>query len=449
MNGRSIKIFLIDGTSTGLRTAEIGMSTIKALVIPRASIPNMVKRPEPQKTGVYILVDPDTDQPDQKMIYIGEGDTIINRLNAHDRDESRDFWEEAILFVSKDENLTKSHIRYLEARLIALAKQAKRATVTNATAPSQQGKIPEADEFEMEEFIVQARLLLGTLGYDLFEPSILLQSVATNEIEFKPQIEQSYPAFRYSGGGFSAECIIDVNAGKYIVKVGSLARKYEAVAIPKSVKRLREQLIENGVLVDHSPSSFRFSQDYSFSSPSSAAQVVAGFSVGGRTAWMNGNKTYADWQENQILKESAGLDDLPNKSLDNDSLELDLSIIQKKNEVILEVGCEGGSLTLFGERNSTGDWRFLSEKDEATVCQMLLDEDREGLIDHENSGYFNSFEEALKLFNRYPWVELYPLKVHPDFLDQVLLEVEKCGGKSESLRWQKELNRWAKNSTDE
>ncbi|HAS50979.1 MAG TPA: DUF4357 domain-containing protein, partial [Gammaproteobacteria bacterium] len=160
MNGRSIKIFLIDGTSTGLRTAEIGLSTIKALVIPRASIPNVLKRPEPQKTGVYILVGPDMDQLDQKMIYIGEGDTIITRLNAHDKDESKDFWEEAILFVSKDENLTKSHVRYLEARLISLAKEAKRATVKNATAPSQQGKIPEADEFEMEEFIIQARLLL-------------------------------------------------------------------------------------------------------------------------------------------------------------------------------------------------------------------------------------------------------------------------------------------------
>ncbi|HAS50978.1 MAG TPA: hypothetical protein DCS21_04290, partial [Gammaproteobacteria bacterium] len=184
-------------------------------------------------------------------------------------------------------------------------------------------------------------------------------------------MEESYPAFKYSGHGFSAECIVDVNSGKYIVKGGSLARKLEATAIPKSVKRLREQLIENGVLVDYSHLSFRFSQDYSFSSPSSAAQVVAGFSVGGRTAWKNGTTTYAEWQENQISGESTALDDLHNKLLDDDSLELDLSIIQKKNEVILQVGCEGGSLTIFGELNSEGNWRFLSERDETTICEML------------------------------------------------------------------------------
>ena len=85
-------------------------------------------------------------------------------MNIHNKDEAKDFWEEAVLFVSKDGNLTKSHVRYLESRLIALAKEAKRATLVNGTSPSEQGKLPESDEVEMEEFIIQARLLLGTSG---------------------------------------------------------------------------------------------------------------------------------------------------------------------------------------------------------------------------------------------------------------------------------------------
>ena len=441
MTGRSIKIFLIHGTSSGLRTAEIGLSTIKALVIPRASIFDAIKRAESQKTGVYILIGTDPNQPGQKMIYIGEGDTIINRLKAHNKDESKDFWEEAVLFVSKDENLTKSHVRYLEARLIALANESKRAIVTNGTAPSGQRKIPEADEVDMDEFIIQARLLLGALGYDLFEPSIILNSVTAKEIESDEVKNESYPKFKYFGAGFSAECIVDVNAGKYIVKVDSLAKKQEAAALPQSTKKLREQLITNGVLVeDDTHLSLRFSQDYSFSSLSSAAQVVAGFSVSGPKVWKNGTKTYAEWQDSQMLQEFVAPDHLPYKSPVNSAFELGRQIItMEQSEVILEVGAEGGSIAILRERNSRGDWQFLNERDESTLYDMLSEEDQNGIIACERSGYVSSFDEALKLFDCYPWFSLYPVKVHPDFLDRVLLEVLKRGGESESTRWRNEL----------
>ena len=70
MPGRSIRIFLVDGTASGLRTAELGLSTIKAVVIPRASLSNVAKRSEPQKTGVYILIGPDSDNPGQKKVFL-------------------------------------------------------------------------------------------------------------------------------------------------------------------------------------------------------------------------------------------------------------------------------------------------------------------------------------------------------------------------------------------
>src|SRR5262249_14533580 len=170
MSGRSIRLFLVDGSASGLRTAEIGLSTIKALVIPRASLQQSSQRDEPRRTGVYVLVGTDSDNPGRKKLYVGEGDSVISRLAAHNKDPDKDFWEEAIVFTSKDQNLTKAHVRYLEARLISLAGEAKRATVANSTTPNEQGRLPEPDEVEMEEFITQSRLLLGTLGYDLFDP---------------------------------------------------------------------------------------------------------------------------------------------------------------------------------------------------------------------------------------------------------------------------------------
>ena len=110
MVGRSIRIFLVDGVSSGTRTAELGLSTIKALVVPRASLAAATQRPEMQKTGIYVLIGQDAELANMKRIYIGEGDTAINRISAHNKDVDKDFWDEAVVFVSKDDNLTKAHV---------------------------------------------------------------------------------------------------------------------------------------------------------------------------------------------------------------------------------------------------------------------------------------------------------------------------------------------------
>jgi hypothetical protein len=292
MPGRSIRIFLVDGTTSGLRTAELGLSTIKALVVPRASLSAATKRPEVRKTGVYILVGRDPDKPGVRKNYIGEGDCVLTRLVAHDKDQEKDFWEEAVVFVSKDENLTKSHARFLESRFISAAYQAKRCTVTNATTPPDQGRLPEADELEMEEFISQAGLLLGSLGYDLFS--------VVQEAPPEPTAE-----FVYSGEGFSACCVVDAASGQFVVRKGSKARKHEAPAMQEGYKALRARLLETGVLVEDADS-YSFTQDYPFTAISAAAQVVSGQNVSGRTTWKlkDGSRTFAQWQEAQLPKES-------------------------------------------------------------------------------------------------------------------------------------------------
>ena len=297
MPGRSIRIFLIDGVASGLRTAELGLSTIKAIVIPRASLASAINRTELQRTGVYILVGRDTDRPGVYQVYFGEGDTVLTRLSAHDRDVDKDFWEEAVVFVSKDENLTKAHGRYVESRLIRLACDAKRCTVTNGTQPPEQGKLPEADEVEMEEFIEQARLLLGTLGYDLFSPTQNLPPFSGPNLS----TGETSVELTYSGDGYNATCVVDTTNGQFIVKKGSIARKNAAPSLQQSTKYLRSHLIERGVLVEEGDG-LRFSQDYSFSAISPAAQVVSGQPVNGRTAWKlkGSSKTFAEWQEGQL-----------------------------------------------------------------------------------------------------------------------------------------------------
>jgi hypothetical protein len=295
MPGRSIKIFLVDGTVSGVRTAELGLSTIKAIVIPRASLTTFQKRAELLRTGIYLLIGKDEDRPGVLKIYIGEGDTAVNRLLAHDKDEAKDFWEEAVVFVSKDENLTKSHVRYLEARLISLTKQSKRCTVTNGTEPDETGKLPEADSVEMEEFITQIRLLLGTLGYELFAPLIEITKPSDPQ-----KLDDANVTLTYSGTGFSATCVVDTLSWKFVVLAGSIFRKYETQTIPGSTQELRKTLLQTGVLTEQ-VDGYRLLQDTEFTSISAAATIVSGGNANGNIMWKvkGTNTTYGEWRATQ------------------------------------------------------------------------------------------------------------------------------------------------------
>ncbi|WP_434644148.1 GIY-YIG nuclease family protein [Achromobacter piechaudii] len=255
-----------------------------------------------QKTGIYVLIGQDAELANMKRIYIGEGDTAINRISAHNKDVDKDFWDEAVVFVSKDDNLTKAHVRYVEARLIALAKVAKRSVVTNGTAPNEQGMLPEPDQVEMDEFIAQARLLLGALGYDIFE---LLKTSPPNASALAPtqQLPEIVaPIFKFAGSNYDATLVVDQNSGQFLVQSDSKARKAETPSLQPTYRNLREQLIQNGVLEDFDERSYRFTQDYAFSAPTPAAQVVCGTSANGRTAWktVQENITFADWQDAQL-----------------------------------------------------------------------------------------------------------------------------------------------------
>jgi hypothetical protein len=159
MTGRSIRLFLVDGSPQGMRTAEVGNWTGLALVCPRTDLVRLGNRPEPRRTGMYILVGPSETAADRVAIYVGEGDEVWSRLTSHD--ESKDFWTFAVIFVSKDENLTKAHVRWLESRLITDIQKAKKAEVKNGNAPGG-SKLPEADVADMETFYDNVRLLLPT-----------------------------------------------------------------------------------------------------------------------------------------------------------------------------------------------------------------------------------------------------------------------------------------------
>ncbi|HEY2032018.1 MAG TPA: GIY-YIG nuclease family protein [Myxococcales bacterium] len=288
MGGKSIRIFLVDGTSSGLRTAEIGLSTCKAVFAPRGALDALAKREEGHRTGVYVLIGPDPTTPGRSSVYVGEGDDVLQRILLHDKDEEKDFWDRVVIFVSKDENLTKAHVRSVEARLLEIAWQTKRATVVNKTKPVG-GKLSEADTAEVEEFVDQLRLLLSTFGVSAFEPAPTLPAMSA---------AVDSHTFFLAGDGYSASCLlID---GEFVVKAGSSARLAEAPSLSPSSIALRKELLSAGVLVNEGWA-YRFTQDYSFGSSSGAAQVVCGANVSGRAVWkLQDGTTLKQFQDSSV-----------------------------------------------------------------------------------------------------------------------------------------------------
>jgi hypothetical protein len=209
---------------------------------------------------------------------------------AHDKDATKDFFERILVFVSKDENLTKAHVRWLEARFVELARRANRASVANGTDPIG-GSLPEADAAEMQEFLDQALLLAATFGLSVFEATQVAETHASTTSEVSVPL-------RMKGDGYSAEArIVD---GEFLVLKSSLARAHVVPSLNPSAKALRDELQAAKVLVPSSEG-LRFTQDYAFGSPSGAAQVVLGASVNGWTAWkLDDGTPLDDYRDNLI-----------------------------------------------------------------------------------------------------------------------------------------------------
>lgn len=290
MAGKKISIFLVDGVPQGMRMAEVGNWTGLALVSPRTELSRLGQRKEVRRTGVYILLGPSDLSASGLQVYVGEGDDVWARLRSHD--DSKDFWTWVVIFVSKDDNLTKAHVRWLEAALVRDMSSAKRVELKNGNEPFG-GSLPEADVADMEAFIDHVRLLLPTLGADVFmstAPSIRKDAKA-GELVLELKWEDC-----------EAKCV--VRDGTFIVQRGSTARTTEVPSLGDSIRRTRQALRENGVLVPvgGNPQLYRFEQDYAFDSPSAAASVVSGTGLNGRVSWKvkGRNLTYKAWEEQQL-----------------------------------------------------------------------------------------------------------------------------------------------------
>jgi hypothetical protein len=225
------------------------------------------------------------DKTGKSKVYIGEAENVWDRLKNHAI--NKDFWSEVILFTSKDDNITKSHIKYLESRLIDIARQTERYILENSNNPSL-SSLPLPDRDAMEEFIINVKLLNGVLGHKFLE----------NQINFKPETETKLNLIETTE---NKEVFVSNNISELSLNVKNIIAK--AILTDEGIvvlagsgvsekesknygyKTLREELIQDGTIQKNKNGDFVFVKKHLFASPSSAAAVIVGYSINGRRTW--------------------------------------------------------------------------------------------------------------------------------------------------------------------
>ncbi len=282
--GKTIKLILIDGDTNGRLTCELSNWTGKAYKIPRNSIKICSDRPELQTTGVYMLLNKNADLSEKGQLYIGEAEDIFKRLIQHVKE--KDFWNEAIVLISKDENLNKAHIKYLENRLHEIACNANRFELINTQKPTQ-SSISKSDKAEMEEFLSNILTLVSTLGYNAFEQ---IRQVDKKEISAKEEDLFYISAVRGASG------IGKTTSEGFVVFENSQVADPVTNSYPKTMQKLRDILISEGVIVKEQDKMI-IKKDYLFTSSSTAAMIIMGRSANGLTEWkLKSGKTLQDYE---------------------------------------------------------------------------------------------------------------------------------------------------------
>ena len=304
--GRTIQLFLVDGKPTGLRKATIHGWTGLLFVSGASAFGDLTARDEVDRTGVYILSGPDPDKAGEMRVYIGSGNSVAERIKQSAL--KRDFWETAITITTSDDDLSKGHAEFLEARLIELTSQAGRVMLDNGTQPdTSRRRLPEADVANMEQFLANLRIVLPVIGLDMLKPQPRAVTQTTRPVEERTFGEVQFEIRHRSG----VQATAVEEDGEFIVLEGSEALVGTGY-VQQSYGGLKQKLIADGVLIPdqgvQDGSKLRFAKPWGFNSPSAAAAIVLDRNSNGRTEWKvkDSRQTYHDWQQAQAEAEDAG-----------------------------------------------------------------------------------------------------------------------------------------------
>lgn len=277
--GKTIQLYLMDSVPKGRIKCTLANWTGIAYKIPRTELEKAKSIDYLKQSGVYFLFST-SDETQENIVYIGQagtrknGEGILNRLQEHKRNPDKDYWTEAVAFTTTNNTFGPTEISYLENQFTKLAIDSKRYIVKNSNEPSL-GHVTEEKESELEEYVDYAKIVIGALGYRIFEPIIESPEIITTVLAPTPE-----PLLSLILKQGKKEKIVaqgkQTNEGFVIIK-GSNIKSSTVKSVPtKALKdRERANLDDNFVLLE----------DMLFNSPSSAASFVTGYAINGKDAW--------------------------------------------------------------------------------------------------------------------------------------------------------------------
>lgn len=261
--GKTIQIYLPDGDPQSIKIAEITSRTVQAILIPRSKLESAFKRDELKNVGVYFLIG-NPDDESKEILYVGEAEECLARIKQQNK--SKDFWNTAIVVISKTQYFTKTHIKYLEWFCYDQAKEAARFRMENSNIPNKPFT-SESMEADLLDNFDTIKILTSTLGYPLFEK--IKKPTKQNILYCKGK--DAFGQGEYSSDGM-------------VIFAGSKCNLKESGAAPEWILNLRNRLLKEGVL-EVEGNVIVFKSDYIFNSPSAAAVTLLGRAANGWTSW--------------------------------------------------------------------------------------------------------------------------------------------------------------------
>ena len=267
---QTIQIYLPGGDPRGIRVAEITTRIVQVLEVPRALLSEFLKMPESRQVAVYFLVGRGSDSEDTQ-VYIGQTSDMPMRFPRHNQE--KDFWERALVLVSKTQSLTQTHALFLEWHCLQETKRAGRYATTNGNNACRT-YTPAPLEADCHEIFDTARALLATLGHPLFDPVVPVDQPGE-----KPELLFCKGSTADGRGYYTEE--------GFVVLADSSGRRESVASIRDTADgRFRERLIESGVFRINGDR-LVLTKDHLFGSPSMAAVALTGRSANGWVEWKN------------------------------------------------------------------------------------------------------------------------------------------------------------------
>lgn len=270
---KTIQIYLPQGSAAGIRVAELTTRIVQAVAVPRTGLESFFQRPESKHIGTYFLFGGD-DQSTKPIVYVGQTEDLRLRLKSHDA--NKEFWNTAVVLISRTHTFTQAHIRWLEWRALSATAEAKRYTLDNGNAGGEPF-VTEPIRADLEEIFETGALLLESLGYPVFRP--YLNFGTSTDLAGESELWFLHGPEAEARGLFT-------DAGFVVLKGSKSRAKFSKAAASTGFAQTRDRFVAEGLLKPQG-ASMVFQEDIAFRSPSGAAAIVLARHANGWLSWRN------------------------------------------------------------------------------------------------------------------------------------------------------------------